>query len=294
MLSPGVYPASVTPFDSKGLVDLAAMARLLAFFDAEGCRGAVLAGTNGEGPSLSAVEKRDLIRGSLPLRGKLDLVLGIATPSIEEAVWLAKQAADAKAVLVMPPGYFRNASEEGVAAWFEALLDRTPSPVLVYNFPKMTGITLTAELVARLGRHEKMVGVKDSSGDRGNLVPYRQALTRPDQHLFVGDENLLIEALDAGWSGTISGLANVMPRMLAAIVDDHAAGRLESARTKFALIEPALREIRRFPQPSTHKSALHRLGILPSGAMRLPLLEAPPDAAEAEIQILKNSVGIAP
>ncbi|MFQ3677559.1 MAG: dihydrodipicolinate synthase family protein [Fimbriimonadaceae bacterium] len=294
MLAAGVYPASVTPFDPKGRVDRAAVARLLAFFESEGCRGAVLAGTNGEGPSLSAVEKRDLIQSSLSLRGKLDLVLGIATPSIEEAVWLAKQAVDAKAVLVMPPGYFRTASEEGVAAWFESLLERSPSPVLVYNFPKMTGITLSADLIARLGRHERMIGVKDSSGDRGNLVPYRQALTRSDQSLFVGDETLLIDALDAGWSGTISGLANVMPRMLAAIVDDFRAGNRESARAKFAVAAPAMHELRRFPQPSAHKSVLRRMGILPSGAMRLPLLEATPDTVEEELRILRESVGIAP
>lgn len=293
MLAPGVYPASVTPFDSKGRVDLAATARLLAFFEAEGCRGAVLAGTNGEGPSLSAVEKRDLIQGALPLRGKLDLVLGIATPSIEEAVWLAKQAADAKAVLAMPPGYFRTASEDGIAAWFEALLDRSPCPVLVYNFPKMTGITLSPDLIARLGRHERMVGVKDSSGDRGNLVPYRQALARPHQSLFVGDETLLIDALDAGWSGTISGLANVMPRMLAAIVDDYFSGKQESARAKFAIVEPAMQQIRRFPQPPTHKSVLQRMGVLPSGAMRLPLLAAADEAVEEEVRILRESVGLA-
>src|SRR5688572_23691682 len=98
MLKPGVYPAAVTPFDEKGRVDMAGMARLLAWFEANGCVGAVLAGTNGEGPSLSATEKRDLIQHAVPLRGKLDLVLGIATPSLDEAIWLTRRAEEAGAV----------------------------------------------------------------------------------------------------------------------------------------------------------------------------------------------------
>src|SRR5690242_13518793 len=121
MLFPGIYPAAVTPFDSKGRVDMVSMAKLLAWFESGGCAGAVLAGTNGEGPSLSAVEKRDLLKASMPLRGKLDLILGVATCSSDEAIWLCKQAANdgAAAVLLMAPYYFREASDAGIAEWFE-------------------------------------------------------------------------------------------------------------------------------------------------------------------------------
>src|SRR5690349_13881865 len=134
-MHPGLYPASVTPFDSEGQIDLPSLAKLLAYFEASGCRGVVLAGTNGEGPSLSAVEKRDLIREAMPTRGRLDVILGVATPSLEEAVWLNNQAAKAGAIasLVMPPGYFREASEEGVEGWFMQVLDRSKLPIIVYN-----------------------------------------------------------------------------------------------------------------------------------------------------------------
>src|SRR5690349_2804546 len=92
MLEPGVYPASVTPMLSDGQVDMPSVARILAHFKAAGCKGAVLAGTNGEGPSLSAVEKRDLIRIAVPIFPELKVVAGIATPSLDEAIWLASQA----------------------------------------------------------------------------------------------------------------------------------------------------------------------------------------------------------
>src|SRR4051812_46324331 len=111
----GCYPAAVTPFREDGEVDQPGMARLLAWFESQGCAGAVLAGTNGEGPSLSAVEKRDLLRAMLPMRGKLELILGVATPSLSEAIWSCRQVAKAgaTAALVMAPGYFREASEDG-------------------------------------------------------------------------------------------------------------------------------------------------------------------------------------
>src|SRR4051812_1946026 len=107
VLERGIYPAAVTPFDEKGRVDILCVARLLAWFESNGCKGAVLAGTNGEGPSLSPVEKRDLLRDAMPLRGTLDLILGIATSSSDEAIWLCKQAGavGAKAILLMPPYY---------------------------------------------------------------------------------------------------------------------------------------------------------------------------------------------
>ena len=118
-MTSGVYPASVTPFDARGAIDLPALARLFAWFKAGKCQGVVLAGTNGEGPSLSAVEKRDMLKAAVAFADGLEVVLGVATPSLDEAIWLCKQAgaAQAEGVLLMPPGYFRDVSDDGVARW---------------------------------------------------------------------------------------------------------------------------------------------------------------------------------
>lgn len=281
-----VMPASVTPFDANGRVDLPGVARLLAHFRASGCDGVVLAGTNGEGPSLSAVEKRDLVRAAVPLAPGLSIVLGIATPSLDEAIWLSQQAAKAgaSAGLVMPPAYFREASEEGLAAWFEALLDASPLPLLFYNLPQRTGIRLTPELLARLNRHEHALGLKDSSGEAGNLAPYAQAM--PGKRLFVGDETLLMEALAAGWTGTISGAANVVPNWLAEILRDEG----ESRATKFAYLLPALQALRGKGQPALNKALLHELGIVERPDLRLPLLPLDPAVVQEVKQELAGYV----
>lgn len=272
MVAPGVYPASITSLTPEDRVDTPGMARVLAAFEAAGCQGAVLAGTNGEGPSLSAVEKRDLVRDGVAVRGRLDIIAGIASPSLNEAVWLTKQAAKAgaAAVLVMAPGYFREASEDGVATWFERLMDAADVPVLAYNFPKRTGFTMSGSFMARLARHPQFGGAKDSSGDAANLRAYREAVGT--QHaLFVGDETLLWDALEAGWNGTISGAANVLAPWLVQVVRAYQEGKREEAETKFQLVLPLIREIRQNPQPAAHKAVLHRLGILDSATVRLPL-----------------------
>lgn len=295
MLGAGVYPASVTPLDQRDRIDMAATARLLAWFEACGCSGAVLAGTNGEGPSLSATEKRDLVRDAMPLRGKLDIILGVATSSLDEAVWLCNQAlkSGAVAALVMPPSYFREASEDGIVEWFHAVMSRTDMPVIVYNFPQRTGIAISSEMLQRIAEHERFSGVKDSSGARENLSGYSAALNGSGKVLYVGNETLLLEALQCGWTGTISGASNVMPYPLSCIVSDWHAGRAsvstpprvslrsptspalvageESAEEKFKIALPAIEALRGKQQPATNKALLESIGVLPSGRVRLPL-----------------------
>lgn len=292
MLQRGCYPAAVTPFELNGKVDYASLAKLLAWFENGGCKGAVLGGTNGEGPSLSAPEKRDLLREAMPLRGKLDLILGIATPSLDEAVWLCKQAGmdGAVAALVMPPSYFREASEDGIEAWFLHLLDRSGVPIIVYNFPQRTGITIPAAMLERLSAHGKFAGVKDSSGDRSNLAAYAQAVLPRNRALYVGNETLLVEALRAGWTGTISGAANVLPDWMSTIVAEFDSDR-ESAETKHTLVEPVLQTIRQASQPATNKALLARAGIIEHPDVRLPLMSAQGDEVDKVAIAIGDATG---
>jgi len=289
VMKSGVYPAAVTPFSAKGEVDFTSIARLMAWYKAGRCSGVVLAGTNGEGPSLSAVEKRDLVKGAVGLADGLDVILGIATPSLDEAIWLCKQSysAGAHAVLVMPPGFFKDAGDEGIAKWFEAVLNSSPIPVLIYNFPSRTGITIPAETMARLSKHDQMMGLKDSSGNIENIAGYANALQGTGKCLFVGDETLLLEALKGGWTGTISGAANVLPGWLSQIVLDWQSDR-ESAETKFAIVEPVLRLIRSCPQPASNKRILFEMGVLPSADVRLPLESPPIERLQAALEAVNK------
>ena len=253
-----LMPAAVTPFDAEGRVDHAGVARLIAYFRAEGATGVVVGGTTGEGPSLSGFEKRDLVRGAA--RQGLPVWLGVATPSLEEAVWLAKEAgkAGAAGVLLMPPFFYHDLDP---APWVRAFLDRSPLDALLYNFPRFA----PALTPGCLAPHPRLAGLKDSSGVRENLAAFAAAL--PEGRLFVGDETLLGEALALGWRGSISGAANVLCRELAGALLDEG----ESRAAKLELLLPRLREIRRTPQPMGHKRALVERGVLERADVRLPL-----------------------
>ena len=256
-------PAAVTPFDADGRVDLPGVARLLAYFRAEGATGVVLAGTTGEGPSLTSFERRGLVRTAVPLAHGLPVWPCVATPSLEEALWLAKEAAKAGAagVLLMPPFFHRDLDP---TPWLRAFLDRSPLDAILYHFPRFA----PPVPAAALADHPRVVGLKDSSGDRDNLARFAAAL--PGRRLFVGDETLLGAALEAGWAGSISGAANVLCRELSGALADEG----ESRDAKLELLLPRLREIRSTPQPMGHKRTLVERGILDRPDVRLPLTGA--------------------
>ncbi|MEM4409268.1 MAG: dihydrodipicolinate synthase family protein, partial [Candidatus Caldarchaeum sp.] len=115
----GAFVAMVTPFAESGEIDEPGVARLLAYFEHLNLTGVVVAGTNGEGPSLSTIEKRDLVRLAVKLSGKLKVIAGLATCSLTEARWIAKQASEAGATagLVIPPFYFPP-DFDGIEKWF--------------------------------------------------------------------------------------------------------------------------------------------------------------------------------
>lgn len=247
----------------------------------------MLGGTNGEGPSLSAVEKRDLVQHTVSFRGKLDVILGIATPSLDEAIWLCKRASEfgASRALVMPPGYFRAATERGILDWFLALLDKSPVPILVYNYPKMTGFTFSASAIAELAQHENFAGLKDSSGEVENILGYRSAITTEHQ-LLMGNELLLPQAMAAGWTGSISGAANVVAPWLAAYLREWST---ESGETKFEILRPVLKACRELSQPAANKWILNHHRILARADLRLPLTEV--DASEFA-RLIEQQLGI--
>jgi len=125
--------------------------------------------------------------------------------------------------------------------------------------------------------------VKDSSGNPDNLPAYAQALAGLDKNLLVGDETLLAEALDNGWTGTISGAANALPDWLSQIVAEW-QNDPEGARIKHELILPALIELRKWPQPTTNKALAVKAGVMDSAVPRLPLFayegDLPPKTLE--------------
>lgn len=246
----------------------------------------VVAGTNGEGPLLSAVEKRDLVRLAVQARGKLDVVLGLATCSLPEAIWLSEQSAKAGAFAVMAtaPYAFRPVTGEAAITWFRTLAEASPLPVIAYNLPRLTDAPFGEPLVRALAEIPNMMGVKDSSGSRENLSTFRTWL-RDDQLLLQGDEALLLESLQAGWNGSISGCANVMPGWLSEVIRSGSAVKMD-------LIQPVVQALRSARPPATHKAILHAWGVLESPTVRMPLTTASPEEIEPLLNLMRDWLGL--
>lgn len=262
----GAFTALITPFDGQGGIDYPAMARLLAWHESEGMTGVVIGGTNGEGPSLSAPEKRDLVAFAVQHAGKLKVIAGLGTCSITEAVWLSNQAhkAGAAASLALPPFFFRAATSQGIEKWFSDLLSNTELPCIMYSFPKMTGITFEESMMDSIfANHSNAVGVKDSSGDRDLLEMFLRVGLKHKRSVLVGDERLLSENLSKGGAGTISGMANSFPRLVSRVFNERSEALQE-------LLDRACTTLKAFPTPAVHKYVLGVKG-LPGGTLRPPL-----------------------
>jgi 4-hydroxy-tetrahydrodipicolinate synthase len=218
----GLSAALVTPFLANGEVDHARLTRHAQSCLREGCSSVTLFGTTGEGASFGIAERvKSLIHAKdAGIDARRALIGGVAAASVDETVAQTKILldADCRAVLLAPPFYFKNVSDDGVFAWFATVFEKLGGQcrdMILYNIPSVTAVTLSVELIARLRSAFPgiVIGVKDSSGD----WPYTQALLKAhsDLIILVGDERHLAHGVRLGAQGAISGLANVIaPQLL--------------------------------------------------------------------------------
>ncbi|GAB4374121.1 MAG: dihydrodipicolinate synthase family protein [Acidobacteriota bacterium] len=284
----GLWVPLATPFDGRDAPALPALVARARAVIADGARGVVLAGTTGEGPSLTVAERRALLDGLLaagiePAR----IVAGIACPALGDAVELARHAgrAGVAAVLLMPPFYFKAVTPRGVGRAIDAVLDRAPGmpPVLLYHFPQLSGVPLPVDLVAELAhRHgPRIAGLKDSEGDPART--FRMIDRLPDLAVFPGTEAYLAEACRRGAAGVISATANVAAAPIAAALAAFADG--DAGR--FAALAGEVRKRRlaleRWPMIAAIKQLLAHTTGDPAWARLRPPLEPLDRAAREEL-----------
>ena len=235
----GLSAALATPFDAEGRVDLARLAAHARRCLDQGCDSLTLFGTTGEGASLSAAERTAMFdavvgAGVAPSR----LVSAVAETAVGTAILRARDALEAgvRAVLILPPFYFKALSDAGVFDWYAAVfggLGAAGRDVLLYHIPSITAVPLSIPLVRRLAEAFPGVvrGVKDSGCDWAATEKLLAA--RGDLEILVGDERDLARAVRSGGAGAISGMANVasarIRRLAVDGIDDPAVSELVDA-----------------------------------------------------------------
>lgn len=280
----GVFAPIPTPFDAAtGELAPRQLAQNVARLLADGLDGIVVSGTTGEAPLLDADEQRRLIeqaREAMRDREDTRLIAGTGAESTRETIALTRAAAEAgaDAVLVRPPGYFAAAvTPATLVAHFRAVADASAIPLLIYNIPKYTHLPLAAALLHQLAGHERIIGVKDSSGDLKNLAAYREAV--PAWTVLAGSASLLYAALELGCQGGIVGVSCFAPRLCVSLLTSFRGGDRVAAGAMQERITPLDKEIVGKLGPAGVKAAMDAVGLY-GGPVRAPL--APVTALDRE------------
>jgi 4-hydroxy-tetrahydrodipicolinate synthase len=300
----GVYAAAVTPLrpgspsgnNDASPLDLESVPALVRFLASRGCHGIVLFGTTGEGPSFSPREREVLMRAVCAVRDELPgfrLIAGTGTPSLSETIELTRLAFDLgyEAALVVPPYYFRNATDEGLFNWFSELIRKAvPADkyILGYHFPRVAGIGFSIELLERLkdAFPVQFAGIKDSSHD-ADLARALGEKFGSDLVVLTGTDTYLQMAMQNQAAGCITAPANILSPDLREIWEGMHTGRdVSEAQQR---VDQQRHILEKYPPfPTALKALLHRLHGFPRWQVRPPLMDMAP---EAEDQLVDEFAG---
>lgn len=225
----GLWVASLTPLAADGSIDTAMLARHCKALIADGCDGVALFGTTGEGQSFSVRERIDTLEAVLKAGVPRErIVVGTGCAAVPEAVELTRHAvkADVAGAMLLPTFFWKGQSQEDVAGAVGAVIDGVNDPslrVILYHIPHVSAVAIDLPAVTMLRRRYGAVvaGIKDSSGD---YVHFDVAFSAfPEMLHFVGAEPQFGRVLEVGGAGTICGLGNVAPRLMAQIKEKRGA-----------------------------------------------------------------------
>jgi len=292
----GIYAAALTPLKADSSPDPEPVPAFLSFLADRGCHGALIFGTTGEGPSFSPEERRLIYKAAVKVREThpdFRLLAGTGTPSLGETITITKKVFDLgyEGVVVLPPYYFRAASDEGLFNWFEDVIKKAvPSDgfLLGYHFPKVAGIGFSRELLERLkdAFPVQFAGLKDSSHDPGFANMLGQTFGG-DLAVFTGTDSYFSMALQNQAAGCITAPANLISPGLRAIYD--AFTREEDLSETQACVTQQRQVLEQYtPFPPALKALLAKKYDFPRWPVRPPLVETPDDLVEQAAKELED------
>ena len=225
----GSIPALVTPF-TNGVVDKKALKELVEWHVKMGSSGVVPVGTTGETPTLSHEEHRDVVQTCIEAAaGRIPVIAGAGSNSTREAASLTQfaQESGANAALVVTP-YYNKPTQRGLLAHYEAILEATDIPIIIYNIPGRSIVDMSPETMGALAKHKNIVGVKDATGDVSR-VSHQRATCGDDFCQLSGEDASALGFNAHGGVGCISVTANVAPKLCADFQAATLAGDYTSA-----------------------------------------------------------------
>ncbi|MEO6836571.1 MAG: 4-hydroxy-tetrahydrodipicolinate synthase [Candidatus Tumulicola sp.] len=275
-----IVTAMITPFDRRGMLDVAETERLARWLVDRDTDGLVLAGSTGEGQTLDRSERVALwaaVKGAIGARAAI--IANAGTNGTRESVAAAEDAAaaGADAILAVVP-YYNKPTQSGMIKHFIAIAAATALPVIVYNIPGRTGANMLPETLLELAYAcENLAGVKESSGDVKQIGTILR--DRPKHFkVWSGDDHLFLPCLAMGADGVIGVASHLCSREYRRMFDAYRAGRVNEAAEIHASLLPLIDALFATTSPIPVKWAMQQLGFH-VGECRLPLDGMPPSLA---------------
>lgn len=270
----GTGVALITPFDEKLQIDYKALEKLLKLNSDGGIDYFVVNGTTGESATTNKAEKRALLKFVLEHNPKkLPIIYGTGgydTADIVEHVQEMDWSGTAALLSVSP--YYNRPSQKGIIAHYIAVADACPVPVIMYNVPKRTGSNMSAETTIELSNHPNIIGIKEASGDFGQIVDIFAGVPK-DFLVISGDDMCTAPMISLGAIGVISVLANAFPKEMSSIVRASLKGEYETARKLTFQLSHINPHMYSEASPVGIKEVLHQMKIC-ENFVRLPLVSA--------------------
>lgn len=297
----GVFPPLPTPFAEDGSLAIDRLRKNVERLNGTGLSGYLALGSNGEAFHVSPAEASQVfVAVTASVAPGMTVLAGTGQLSTWATIEMTERAADAgcNAALVLPPFYYRGSmTGDALRRHFEAVADASRLPVLLYNVPATTGISIPVEVIAALAKHPNVVGVKDSSGEVARLADTVR-LTRGGEpfSVFSGNFAATLPGLTFGIQGAILAVANVAPRECVSLLSLFREGRLAEAGEMHLRILPVATAVTSKHGVPGLKAALDLLGGndgLYGGPPRPPLLAVTP-AVRAEIAQTLREAGLLP
>lgn len=287
----GVGVALVTPF-RKGALDTDALSKLTEYLVGQGVRSFYPCGCTGEATSLSREERgRVLAAVREATKGKAALIAGTGTATTDETIDLSREAIrlGADGVMVITP-YSCRPTQEGLLAHYRAVADAIDRPIVLYNVPSRTGVSIAPETVARLAEHSRIAAIKEASGSVETTSVIRSLC---DIAVMAGDDSLFLPLMAIGAMGVVSVAGHLIAPDLVDLHRKFGAGEVEEAGEIHRRIHPLLRALFLETNPGPVKHALHRQGRI-APELRLPLVPVRPETAAAVDRALEQTSHRAP
>jgi len=285
----GSIVAIVTPFTKEGAVDEERLRELVEFHISSGTHGIVPCGTTGESATLSHEEHRNVIRIVVDqVKGRVPVIAGAGSNSTAEALSLVKFAKEVKAdaALVITP-YYNKPTQEGLYRHYSYLAKEADFPMVIYNVPGRTGVDILPATIGRLAKLPQVIGVKEATGSIRRATEVLLAVEKDDFVLLSGDDFIVYPFLCVGGKGVISVVANVVPELMAGLVNAFNSGDHAKALELHNRLMPMSEAMFYETNPIPVKTALGLMGKINPG-LRLPLCEMSEANKERLAKVLKS------